>query len=72
MISHASQGSIYTRPSFWRGTAERAIKTCAQALLAVLPGLGPGVPDSCRDRARPGWGERTHHHNHHSTSSSSS
>ena len=36
MTRHAAQGSVYTRPSFWRGTAERAIKTCAQALLAVL------------------------------------
>ena len=36
MTSHAAPSSIYTRTSFWRGTAERAVKTCAQALLAVL------------------------------------
>ena len=36
MTSHAAPSSIYTRASFWRGTAERAIKTAAQALLAVL------------------------------------
>ena len=36
---HAASGggSVYTRPSFWRGTAERAIKTFAQALLAFIP-----------------------------------
>lgn len=28
--------SIYMRASFWRGAAERAVKTAAQALLAVL------------------------------------
>jgi hypothetical protein len=28
--------TIYTTPSFWAGTAERAVKTCAQSLLAVL------------------------------------
>ncbi|WP_115728238.1 holin [Actinomyces culturomici] len=28
--------SAYTSKTFWLGLAERAIKTCAQALLAVL------------------------------------
>ena len=37
MTSHAAPSSIYTRASFWRGTAERAIKTFCQALLAFIP-----------------------------------
>lgn len=34
--SRSGPSSVYARPSFWRGTAERAIKTAAQAALSVL------------------------------------
>ena len=32
----SGEPSVYARPSFWRGAAERATKTAAQAALSVL------------------------------------
>ena len=37
--------SSYTTREFWAGTAERAIKTFAQALLGVLTGGASGLLD---------------------------
>lgn len=37
--------SSYTTRAFWEGTAERAIKTFAQALLGVLMGGASGLLD---------------------------
>lgn len=37
MGRHAASGSIYASKTFWRGLAERAVKTFCQALLAFIP-----------------------------------
>ena len=37
--------SIYTTPEFWRGAAERALKTFAQSLLAILATGAVGILD---------------------------
>ena len=45
MGTHEAEGSVYASPSFWRGTAERAIKTFCQSLVAIIGVGATGILD---------------------------